>query len=55
MAARNAANCIGHSQDGEAKGQRDADEAYSKFRKRRRQHGAAATAEHEPERSQKFR
>ena len=54
MPAGNAADRIGHRQHGQAEGERDADEADAEFRKGGGENGAAAAAEHQPERTEKF-
>ena len=56
VAAGDVADGVGHGQHGEAEGERDADEADAEVRgpprqEARREHGAAAAAEDEPERA----
>jgi hypothetical protein len=45
---------IGHGQHGEAERQRDAEKADADLRKGRREHGASAAAEDQPERAQEL-
>ena len=54
VAARHAAHGIDHGEDGEAEGERDADEADPELRKGCGQDRAAASAQHQPGGSQKF-
>ena len=51
VSAGDVADGIGHGDHGEAEGQRDADQTDADLGKRGRQHGAAATTEHQPERA----
>jgi len=54
MTAGNVADRVGHRQHGQAERERYAGEADADLRKGRRQHGTAATTEHEPERADEF-
>ncbi|MNN21232.1 hypothetical protein D3C81_1345440 [compost metagenome] len=54
MAARNVADGVSHGQHRQAKGQRHAGKADAKAGEGRSQHGAAATAQYQPERAEKF-
>ncbi|MCY1518750.1 hypothetical protein D9M68_534750 [compost metagenome] len=55
VSAGDAADRIGHGEYGETKSKRNAEQADADLRKGSRQHRAAATAENEPECTQKFR
>ncbi|MND01911.1 hypothetical protein D3C83_210950 [compost metagenome] len=54
MPTRHVADGEGHRHDREAEGERHAEEADADLGERRRQNGAATTAEHEPERAEKL-
>ena len=54
MAAGDVADGIGHGQYRKAEGQRDTEQADTDIRKGRREHGAAAAAEDEPEGADEF-
>jgi hypothetical protein len=55
VAARDVTERVRARHHGQAERERDAHEGDPHFRESRRQHGAAASAEHEPERSEEFR
>ena len=55
MAAGDMADGEGHGQHRQAEGQRDADETDAQFGIGRGQHGRAASAQHQPGRSDEFR
>ena len=54
MPARHMADRIGHGQHGQAEGERDAEKADPEIGKPGGEHGSAAPAEHQPERSEEL-